>query len=155
MLRGMRHTLQYGCAWLLWLLLAAPCASAYADEKIANTIKVETTITAVTVAELDIADKRVEKSVSWKLTALSPTSLEQRKHNLITELCREAGADVLVDPQFTYSKRFLGGGKLTVSGYPASYRNFRTMTPAEIDAFITTPEYQNGKVVFINKQQSR
>lgn len=116
-----------------------------------NTVEVETTITAVTVAELDISDKRVSKSVTWNLGFLSPTDLEQRKKNLITELCREVGADVLVDPQFTYTKRILGGGKITVSGYPATYTNFRTMSDKEIDAFITTPEYNTGKVVFINK----
>lgn len=128
--------------------------TAFAGEKqetASNSVEVETTITAVTVAELSIGDKRVSKTTSWNLKFLSPTDLEQRKKNLITELCREVGADVLVDPQFTYSKRILGGGKLSVSGYPASYTNFRTMTEREIDAFIVSPEYQSGKVVFINK----
>ena len=114
-------------------------------------INVETTITAVSAAELEISDKRVSKSVTWKLNFLSPMSLEQRKQNLIIELCREVGADVLVDPQFTFTKRMMGGGKLTVSGYPATYTNFRSMSDQEVDAFIASPEYETGKVVFINK----
>lgn len=118
-----------------------------------NTVNVETTITAVTVAELNIADERVEKTVKWSMNFLSGNSLEQRKANLIVELCREVGADVLVDPQFSYSKRMLGGGVLTVSGYPATYKNFRTMTDEEVDAFIVSPEYETGKVVFINKNK--
>jgi hypothetical protein len=82
---------------------------------------------------------------------LTGTSLEQRKTNLIVKLCREIGADVLVDPQFTYSKRIFGGGKLTVSGYPAKYKNFRAMTDEQINAFITTSKFDSNKVVFINK----
>ncbi len=116
-----------------------------------KTVNVETTITAVTTAELNISDNRVSKTVTWGPKIISPTELDQRKANLIVELCREVEADVLVDPQFTYSKRILGGGKLSVSGYPAKYVNFRTMTDNEVDAFITSPEYKTGKVVFINK----
>lgn len=128
--------------------------SVYADDRQEtpyNTVNVETTITAVTVAELDISDERVTKTVTWSMNFLAPTDLDQRKKNLITDLCREVRADVLVDPQFTFSKRILGGGKLTVSGYPARYTNFRTMSEAEVEAFIVSPEYQTGKVVFINK----
>ncbi|MCM1004686.1 MAG: hypothetical protein NC402_00115 [Prevotella sp.] len=127
--------------------------SAIADKK--NTsdreVNVNTTITAVAAAELQISDKRVSKSVSWGPKILSPTGLEQRKANLIIDLCREVDADVIVDPQFTYRKRMFGGGVLTVSGYPAKYTNFRSMSDKEVETFITTPEYQSGKVVFINK----
>lgn len=117
-----------------------------------NIVNVETTITAVSTADLEIADERACKSTTWTMNFLTGNTLEQRKANLIIELCREVGADVLVDPQFTFTKRMFGGGKLTVSGYPAKYKNFRTMTDSEIDAFIATPEYNTGKVVFINKQ---
>ena len=116
-----------------------------------NLVNIETTITAVSAADLEIANERVSKSAVWTMNFLTGNTLEQRKANLIIELCREVGADVLVDPQFTFKKRMLGGGKLTVSGYPAIYKNFRTMTDNEIDAFISTPEYNTGKVVFINK----
>ena len=140
--------------FIVFAFLALSCLMAGArdaESKPENAVSVETTITAVAAADLTIADERVEKSTSWGPKMFSPTSLEQRKANLIVELCREVGADVLVDPQFTYSKRFLGAGKLTVSGYPAKYKSFRSMSEAEIDAFITTPEYKEGKVVFINK----
>lgn len=120
-------------------------------KKQSNVVNIETTITAVSTADLDIADERVSKSATWTMNFLTRNTLEQRKANLIVELCRQAGADVLVDPQFTFKKRMFGGGKLTVSGYPAKYKNFRTMTDSEIDAFIATPEYNTGKVVFINK----
>lgn len=133
------------------MLFAPAYARKKAKEPEQNTVNVETTITAVSAAELTIAEERVELSTKWLAKLLSPTSLEQRKANLIVELCRKVGADVLVDPQFTYSKTMLGGGKLTVSGYPARYKNFRTMTQQEVDSFIVSPAYDTGKVVFINK----
>lgn len=141
--------------WILLLtLIFMTCPAAYGRKQAhehSNTVNIETTITAVSSAELNISDKRVFLSTSWGPKILSPTSLELRKANLIVDLCRQVGADVLVDPQFIYTKRFLGGGKLSVSGYPATYKNFRTMTDKEVDAFISTPEYETGKVVFINK----
>lgn len=131
------------------------CSPLYArkphEDKSRNTVDIETTITAVSTADLEIAEERVSMSKTWTMNFLSATSLEQRKSNLTIELCRKVGADILVDPQFTYSKRIFGGGKLTVSGYPAKYKNFRTMTEEEIDTFIVTPRYNKGKVVFINK----
>lgn len=136
-----------------FLVLGSHCVLAEDknQQEVGNTVSVETTITAVSAADLEISDKRVSKTVTWTLNFLSGTDLEQRKANLIIELCRTVGADVLVDPQFTFSKRMFGGGKLTVSGYPATYKNFRSMTDKQIDAFVATPEYNTGKVVFINK----
>ncbi len=131
--------------------IAVPLYARQHDKESANTVYIETVITAVSSADLIISKERVSKSTSWFAKIFSPTSLEQRKENLITELCRETRADVLVDPQFTYKKRIFGGGRLTVSGYPARYKNFRAMTKNEIDTFIISSKYQTGKVVFINK----
>ncbi len=140
--------------FLVLLLVCIVVNSAGAREgeaPLTSNVSVNTAITAVTAAELDISAVRVQKSVTWGPKLFSQTSLEQRKENLIVELCREVGADVLVDPQFTYSKRFLGSGRLTVSGYPAKYRSFRSMSEDEVKAFITTPDFKEGRVVFINK----
>lgn len=126
-----------------------------AEEKQENpyyAVPVNNIVTAVTMADVEVGTQRVETSVSWKIKILSPTDLEQRKENLQNELCKASGADFLVDPQFTYEKKFLGGGKLTLSGYPAKYVNFRNMTEEEIEAFILNPESQAGKVIFINQQ---
>ena len=148
----LRHS-TYCLAICFLFLLGSPIifAKDKTQQETTNTVNVETTITAVSAADLEIADQRVSKSTTWTMNFLSGNTLEQRKANLIVELCREVGADVLVDPQFTFKKRILGGGKLTVSGYPATYKSFRSMTDLQVDSFITTPKYNTGKVVFINK----
>ena len=139
---------------ILALFLCVGCYSFYAQNSLYsanNVVNVTTSITAVSAAELEISSEKVSKTVTWTLNFLSPTDLEQRKHNLIQEVCKENGADVLVDPQFTYSKRLLGGGKLTVTGYPAKYKNFRSLTDTEVDSFILHPNYSGNRVVFINR----
>ena len=116
-----------------------------------NIASIENRILAVSGADLIISENSVSKSTTWITGIFSRTNLEQRKINLITQLCREVGADILIDPQFTYSKRFLGGGKLTVRGYPAKYKNFKPLSDEEIDSLILNPKYDSNKVIFINK----
>lgn len=114
-------------------------------------VQVENRILAVAGADLDISPQRVSKTATWAFNFLSPMQLEQRKSNLIDALCREVGADILIDPQFTYSRRILGSGKLTVSGYPARYRDFRSLNELEIDSLILNKDTVPERVIFINR----
>lgn len=116
-----------------------------------NMAQIENRILAVSGADLIISENSVSKSVSWVTSLFSRTDLEQRKSNLINQLCREVGADILVDPQFSYSKRFLGGGKLTVRGYPAKYKNFRPLSEEQIDSLLINPKYDSNTIIFLNK----
>lgn len=116
-----------------------------------NIAPVQNQILAVSGAQLEISEISVSKTTSWFTGLFSRTDLEQRKKNLINDLCREVGADVLVDPQFTYSKNILGGGKLTVRGYPAKYQKFRTLSDEEIDSLIINPKFDSNTIIFINK----
>ena len=116
-----------------------------------NITQIENKIVAVSGAELIISENSVSKTITWVTGFINRTDLEQRKINLINDLCREVGADVLVDPQFTYSKRILGGGKLSVRGYPAKYRNFKPLSEIEIDSLLLNPKFDSNKVIFINK----
>lgn len=50
------------------------------------------------------------------------------------ELCAEQGCDVLVQPQYVHEKRKSGKHVLTVTGFPAYYKNFRTATSADLEA---------------------
>lgn len=122
-------------------------------EPSASGTEIHNTILAVAGAELDISPAKVTKSVSWTMNFLSPTSLEQRKTNLINDLCKETGADIIVDPQFTYKRRILGGGKLTLTGYPAKYRNFRNLNETEIDSLIINKSQPENSIIFINTQE--
>lgn len=118
-----------------------------------NEVYVENRILAVSGADIEIAPYRVSKSTSWIFNFLSPIELNQRKTNLINALCKEIGADILIDPQFSYSRRILGGGKLTVAGYPAKYTDFRSLSDTEIDSLILKKDTLENKVIFINQDK--
>ena len=140
------------CKRLISILICIFFFSSLNAEKNQNTdfniAPIENKILAVSGADLIISENSVSKSTSW---IFSRTDLEQRKANLVNQLCREVGADVLVDPQFTYSKRLLGGGKLTVRGYPAKYKNFRPLSEEQIDSLLINPKYDSNTIIFINK----
>lgn len=116
-----------------------------------NVAHLENKILAVSGAELEISSVSVSKTVTWVIGLFNRTDLEQRKKNLVYELCREIGADILVDPQFTYSKTILGGGKLTVRGYPAKYKTFRSLSDEQIDSLLIHPKYDTNTIIFINE----
>lgn len=115
-----------------------------------NIATIENKIVAVSGAELVISESSVSKTTTWFTGFINRIDLEQRKINLINDLCREVGADVLVNPQFTYTKRIFGGGKLTVRGYPAKYTNFKPLSDDEIDSLLLNPKFDSNKVIFIN-----
>ena len=111
---------------------------------------VEHRVLGVAGADIEIGKERVSKSTTWTMNFLAPMDLETRKRNLIKSLCKSLRIDLLVDPQFTYSRRILGGGKLTVTGYPAKYVNFHNLTETQIDSVILKSEETESKAVFYN-----
>lgn len=56
-------------------------------------------------------------------------AVEQQKKKAEAKLLEESKADVVVQPQYTITRRgIFRGGSVTVTGYPATYKNFRPMT---------------------------
>lgn len=86
-----------------------------------------------TIADLEVAPNKVKKEVQWS-PIFSTTSLETRKSNLTAELLESVDADVLVEPQYIHHKSCLNINKLTVSGFPAKYKNFRKATKEDLEA---------------------
>lgn len=88
------------------------------------------------VADLDVQPQRVTKSEKWRFRLIpwgEPT-FAQRKKNLIYDMVDSAKADVLVEPQTRFTKKAFGPRTLTISGYPAKLKNFRTATPQDLEA---------------------
>lgn len=107
-----------------------------------------------TVADLDVHPK-VEKTVTWHFTLFkfAQPDLNLRKGNLIADIVKENGADVLLEPQVTYTKVPFGIRKLTITGFPASFKDFRKATEADLKAievvveentYIETSESRGG-----------
>lgn len=91
-----------------------------------------------TTTDLSVGTK-VEKTISWNFTLLKflHPSLETRKKNLTADIIRENGADVLLNIQSIYTEIPFGKRTLTITGYPATYTNFRKATEKDIKAYRT------------------
>ena len=88
-----------------------------------------------TVADLEVLPK-VEQTVTWNFVPFNwgQPSLSVRRGNLMAETLKAAGADVLLEPQFVYTKRSFGERTLTVTGFPAKFKDFRKATPDDLKA---------------------
>lgn len=87
------------------------------------------------VADLNIKNK-IEATKTWNFKPfhIGEPKLNTLKGNFIAEILKENNADVLLEPQFLFSKTSYGERRLTVTGYPATYSNFRKATEADLEA---------------------
>ena len=49
------------------------------------------------------------------------------------------------------TKRLFDGGKLVLTGYPAKYKNFRSLNDIEIDSIVINRHLPDNTIIFINK----
>lgn len=88
-----------------------------------------------TVADLEVKAK-VEKQVQWNYVPFNwgEIPLQQRQANLIADIVKENNADILLEPQVTYVKHPFSWRTLTITGYPAVFKNFRKATEQDLRA---------------------
>ncbi len=120
------------------ILAASSCTTI---KKSATTAEVQNGIYQYpTVADLDIHPK-VEVSKSWNFIPFhwGEPSVSLAKGNLIAETVKENNADILLEPQVIFTKTSFGKRKLIITGYPASFKNFRKATEADLEALKSCP----------------
>lgn len=118
-------------------------------KKSATTAEVETRVQQYPlVADLDIRPK-VEVSTSWNFVPFhfGEPSVGVAKGNLIAETIKENNADILLEPQVIFTKTSFGERKLIITGYPASFKNFRNATEADLEALKACPT-KNERTVY-------
>ncbi len=97
---------------------------------------VEAQVVSFTVADLDVYPTKIFRTTSWSYNPFKSVSVETIKTNTQAQMLEEAGADILVEPEYIVKKGgFLRGGSVTVIGFPAKFNNFHTMTPQEAEVF--------------------
>lgn len=90
------------------------------------------------IADLDVSQQKISKTIKLK----SMESLEGAKNEIIRELLKENNADLLVEPKFE-SKTENGKTELTVNGWLAYYKNFRTLEEKDIKLLEVRPTVLN------------
>lgn len=87
-----------------------------------------------TVAEIEVGEK-VEMTTSWISTPFNQISMskEIQTNNLISDILRKYDANVLIEPQTVYIKKSFGRRSITVTGYPAFFKNIRKATDNDLE----------------------
>ncbi|MBQ8225982.1 MAG: hypothetical protein IJZ92_00880 [Bacteroidaceae bacterium] len=120
-------------------------ASCTTIKRTADTVNIDAKISQYpTVADLEV-HKKVEVTKTWNFRPfhIGEPKMKYLKGNMIAEILKEAGADVLLEPQIIYSRTSFGERKYTISGYPATFKNFRKATKADLEALKTEqPEHE-------------
>lgn len=117
---------------LLGIGLTFAVSSCTTIQNTASSDQVDTRLYNLTVADMKVADHHVTKTIEWKWNPFTLVSMEAQKKNAVAEAVREADADLLVEPQYTVKTRGLfRGGSVTVTGRPAKYTHFRSLTQAD------------------------
>ena len=121
--------------------LALMSCSSVAKFSSGKTIDITPTIVQKpTVADMQVNEKKVTGTHSGKITTIP---LEAIKNEAVASALKTVNADILVEPRFETTVN----GSLTtvmVSGFPATYTNFRTMKDEDI------PLMQIGAVRQVN-----
>lgn len=97
------------------------------------------------IADLDINQQKISKTMVLK----NVSSMSSAQDNLIREILSEHKADLLVEPKFE-SKTQNGKTELTVTGWLAYYKNFRTIEEKDIKLIEVRPAIIHG----VEKNQS-
>lgn len=106
------------------ILILAACSTP--QPTTVSTLKllgIQTTITADITAELDVSPTKVTAYMNMK--ELKGYSLDLAKEAVISKAVIAANADVLVEPRFIIDGNIYKITGITVTGYPASYKNFK------------------------------
>ncbi len=79
------------------------------------------------IVELDVKQTKVTGTASGKLGS----SVDAIKAEAVSVAIKSAGADVLVEPTYTIVSN-KGISTVTVTGFPATYRNFRDIKAEDV-----------------------
>lgn len=107
----------------------------------ARTADISSEITQMpTVVELDVADKREKSDVfEWANRMFSfkrRIGVKEKTQEAVAQILERTDADVLIEPKVSVDRRikpFATDYTLSVSGYPAKYKAFRTATVEDIE----------------------
>ena len=109
--------------------LSLMSCSSVAKFSTAKTIDITPTIVQKpTVADMQVNEKKVMGTYTGKLKT---TTLETIKSEAVASALKSVNADILVEPRFDTT---INGSQttVTVSGFPATFKNFRAMKEEDI-----------------------
>lgn len=139
--------------YLLCLVIAI-AATSCSTSKVVSTARILEPVTYPIHADLDIKAQKVTGVFNYECKKNIAVNEQEMKDNAVYAALREANADVLVAPMFQVNTKVMGKKyvTVTVTGYPATYKNFRPIEPEKF-ASLETIESNNGVILLIGKDQ--
>lgn len=107
-----------------------------------------------TVTDLNVLNK-TEKTITWSFQLFKKDNLPLIKANLQADLLKEHNADILLEPQYTFKKVPFGERTLTITGYPAQFKDFRKATDEDLKALQAVYEKACDQCVYNVAKPSR
>jgi len=119
------------------MLLMSSCTTMFNSAK---EMEVSTPTVAASLADLEISNKKVTYTM-YPRAEVRRGGFKNVVNTAVREaLAQNGGGDILVEMQITYTKKKgLFGSKIssmTVSGYPASFKNFRSADDATLKGML-------------------
>lgn len=110
-------------------IVVASCSSLKSTTNTAKTLNVygAGVIQKPVIVELDVKQTKVTATVTGKLGS----NTEALKAEAVSAAIRNSGADVLVEPTYNIVTN-RGTTTVTVSGFPATYKNFRDIKMEDV-----------------------
>lgn len=101
----------------------------------ALTANVDSYVVTLTVADLDVSKEKQTATANWNWNPFAMLQDHKAIKDAEAEMLRSTGSDVVVEPSYKITKRgFLRGGSVEVTGYPAKYTGFHSMTEKEAES---------------------
>ncbi|MCQ2317134.1 MAG: hypothetical protein MJZ85_10745 [Bacteroidales bacterium] len=121
---------------LRFLLLLAAVAMVFSScnttIKTAVSTNIETSVEQYPLVSDLVVGQKISKTTTWMWQLFDFIPFEDRRENLVADMLKEYNADVLVDMESQFEKTFLGRRSLTVTGYVATFKNFRNATEEDL-----------------------
>ena len=121
---------------LLSLIILASCSTTKSGTSKSIDIVGPGVIHKPVIADLDVSQEKISASSTFERLE----SMEVAKNEVIRKALKNSNADVLVEPTFE-STTTNGKTDLTVSGWPAKYKNFRQVNEEDIKFLEIQPHY--------------
>ncbi|MCR4964284.1 MAG: hypothetical protein K6A41_01355 [Bacteroidales bacterium] len=146
----MKKHLLYSLSLVIALLVTS-CSTS----KVVSTSRILEPTTNPVYADLDIKTQKVTGVFNYECKKNAPVNEKEMRDNAVYVALKDLNADVLVAPMYQINTKVMGKKyvTVTVSGYPAFYKNFRSVEPAEF-ASLETVESNNGVVILVGKDQN-
>lgn len=104
-----------------------------------------------TVADIEVGEK-IEKTETWIYNPfiINNPGVETITNNIISDMVKDSNADALIEPETVYVKKLFGRRSITVSGYPAKFKNIRKATEKDLEVLRCDTKAHSKNVYPVN-----